>query len=82
VYIKQLKTTDTENLVPQYWMNQGFMTGICNTLETGDFRACVWIEQTALSLFPSGWMELIAVQNKNVHQHNRALIPLSIAPRI
>jgi hypothetical protein len=79
VYIEQLETMDTENLAPQYWMDQGLMTGICNTLETDDFRACVWTEETALSPFSSGWMESMAVQNGNMHQHDRALIPLSMA---
>jgi hypothetical protein len=49
VYIQQLKTTD--NLTLQYWLDQGLTTGICNTLEKDDFRACLWTEDTALSPF-------------------------------
>jgi hypothetical protein len=79
VYIEQLETMDTDNLAPQYWMDQGLMTSIRNTLQTDDFRACAWAEETALSPFPSEWMELIAVSNRNVHQRDRALIPLSMA---
>jgi hypothetical protein len=60
-------------------MDQGLMTGICNTLKTDNFRAYKWTEKTALSPFPSGWMELMALQNGNIHQHDRALIPLSMA---